>query len=144
MFGLEKYDALFVVWSFLFQIFLIIHFAVRKWNLYLIMRYGWIFYAFSIAAVVVSFILLLGGKTWSFWLGGFIFFIWANFGFTVEYVMRIEWRDPISWPIFAPYVLLYLATVMFYWWPLALISRPLWYVYAVLFIASTVLNVTSH
>jgi hypothetical protein len=33
---------------------------------------------------------------------------------------------------------------MFYWWPLALISRPLWYIYAVLFIVSTVLNVSSH
>jgi hypothetical protein len=62
----------------------------------------------------------------------------------VEYVGEIEWRNPIRWPVFGPYVFLYLATVMFYWWPLALVSKPLWYVYAVLFSASTILNVTSH
>jgi len=33
---------------------------------------------------------------------------------------------------------------MFYWWPLGLFSKPLWGVYAVLFIVSTILNVTSH
>ena len=70
--------------------------------------------------------------------------MWAVFGYTVEYVKRIRWRNPIRWSVFGPYVFLYLATVMFYWWPLGLISRPLWYVYAVLFIISTTLNVTSH
>lgn len=50
----------------------------------------------------------------------------------------------IRWPIFGPYVLLYLASVMFYWWPLALVSRPLWYVGAATFLVSTSLNVTSH
>ena len=43
-----------------------------------------------------------------------------------------------------PYVFLYLGTVMFYWWPLALLSRPLWFVFAVLFVIGTILNLTSH
>jgi hypothetical protein len=43
-----------------------------------------------------------------------------------------------------PYVFLYLATVMFYWWPLGLLSRPLWIIYAVLFVIATILNITSH
>jgi hypothetical protein len=62
----------------------------------------------------------------------------------VEYLLHIEWRSPIRWPIFIPYLTLYLASIMFYWWPLATISRPLWYVYAVLFVVSTVLNAASH
>jgi hypothetical protein len=33
MFDLEKLDALFVSWAFLFQIILIIYFALRKWML---------------------------------------------------------------------------------------------------------------
>jgi len=33
---------------------------------------------------------------------------------------------------------------MFYWWPLGLLWRPLWYVQAVLFVISTVLNAASH
>jgi hypothetical protein len=89
-------------------------------------------------------LLLLNGKAWSLWLGGVIYLVWAIYGFAVEYIKKIQWRNPIRLPIFGPYVFLYLAAVMFYWWPLGLISKPLWYVYAVLFIASTTLNITSH
>jgi len=145
MLGLDKLETLFVVWAFLFQIVLIIHFLLRKWlfDAY-IMQYGWIVYALSIPAAIVSIVLLLGGKTWSLWLGGFIYLIWAIFGYTVEYVKGIQWRNPVRWSIFAPYVFLYLATVMFYWFPLALIWKPLWYAFAILFIISTILNITSH
>jgi hypothetical protein len=108
------------------------------------MRYGPLVYAQSIPAAAVSVLLLLGGKTWSLWLNGFVFLIWAIFGYSVEYAKGIQWRNPIRWSIFGPYVFLYLATVMFYWWPLALVSKLLWVVYAVLFIVSTILNVTSH
>ena len=144
MIGLDNLEALFVVTAFLFQIVLIIHFALRKWSFDIVLKYGWIVYALSVPAVVVSVILLLGGVTWSLWLGGFIYLIWAIYGYTVEYTKGIRWRNPMRWSIGGPYVFLYLATVMFYWWPLGLISRPLWYVYAVLFIVSTVLNATSH
>lgn len=144
MFDLDNLEILFVVWAFLFQIVLIIYFALRKRNFDIAMRYGWVVYALSMPAVVVSILLLLGGKAWSLWIGGFIYLIWAIYGYTVEYAKGIQWRNPIRWPIFGPYVFLYLATIMFYWWPLGLISRPLWYVYAVLFIVSTTLNITSH
>jgi hypothetical protein len=140
----DKLEVLFVATAFLFQIVLIIHFALRRWNFDLIVRYGWIVYALSVPAAAVSTILLLGGKPWSLWASGFIYLIWAIFGSVVEYVKGVQWRNPIRWPVFGPYVFLYLATIMFYWWPLGLVGRPLWYVYAVLFIVSTILNVTSH
>ena len=144
MYGLDNLEILFVVSAFLFQFVLIIHFALRKWHFDLAIRYGWIVYALGVPAGAVSLLLLLGGKTWSLWLGGFIYLMWAMLGYTVEYAKGIQWRDPIRWTIFVPYILLYLATVMFYWWPLGLISRPLWYVYAMLFIISTILNIASH
>ena len=144
MFGLDNLETLFVVSSFLFQLVLIIHFALRKWQFDLAMRYGRLVYALSIPAAALSMIILLGGKPWSFWMSGFLFLIWAIFGYTVEYVLRIQWRTPARWSILAPYVILYLATVMLYWWPLALIYKPLWYGYAVLFVISTFLNVSSH
>jgi hypothetical protein len=144
MFGLDYLDSLFVISAFLFQIILIIHFALRKWSFDLALRYGPIVYSLSILASAVSIFILSGSKPWPFWLSGFIYLLWAIFGYNVEYVKEIEWRNSLRWPILVPYVILYLATVMFYWWPLALISKPLWYVYAVLFIISTILNVTSH
>ena len=79
------------------------------------------------------------------WLGGFLYLVFGAFGYTVEYAWGITtWRDPLRWSILLPYVSLYLATVMFYWWPLAQVSKPLWVVAAVLFVLHTVLNAASH
>jgi hypothetical protein len=144
MSGLDTLKILFVISAFLFQMILIIYFALRKWHFDLAMRYGWIIYALSIPAIAISIFILLGGKSWSLWLSGFLFLVWAIYGYSVEYIRGIQWRSPVRWSFFGPYVFLYLATVMFYWWPLALIYKPLWYEYAALFIISTYLNVTSH
>lgn len=143
--SLDKLDKLFVIWAFLFQIILIVHFALRKpfFESYTV-KYGWIVYALCIPAVVISVILLLGGKSWSFWLGGFLFLLFAAFGFWVDYVAQIPFRNPLRLSVVVPYVFLYLTTVMFYWWPLGLLSRPLWLAYAVLFVIATILNITSH
>ena len=142
--GADKLDILFVVTAFLFQIILIVHFALRKWRFEMAMRIGTLVYALSLPAVVISLILWVGGKPWGLWLGGFLYLAWAIYGYTVEFIKKIQWRSPMRWSVGGPYLLLYLATVMFYWWPLATIYKPLWYVYAVLFIISTVLNATSH
>jgi hypothetical protein len=140
----DPLEALFVASAFLFQAILIVHFTLRKWRFELAMRYGWLVYALSIPFTILSIVLLLNGKNWYLWLGGFIYLIWGIYGFWIEYVRKIEWRDPIRWKVFGPYIFIYLSTVMFFWWPLALIYKPLWYVYAILFTISTFLNITSH
>jgi hypothetical protein len=142
---LDNLDILFVIWAFLFQTLHIVHFALRKpfFESYTI-KMGWIVYALCIPAAVISVRLLLGGKSWSFWLGGFLFLLYAAFGYWVDYVMQIQWRNPLRLSIAFPYVFLYLGTVMFYWWPLGFLSRSLWVTFAVLFVIGTVLNVTSH
>jgi hypothetical protein len=142
--GLDNLEVLFVITAFLFQIVLIVHFGLRRWRFETAMRLGPLVYALSLPAVAASLILWAGGKSWEFWLGGLLYFAWAIYGYVVEYVRGIQWRSPLRWPVGGPYLLLYLATVMFYWWPLATIYKPLWYIYAVLFIISTVLNATSH
>ena len=144
MFGADILETLFVISAFLFQVILIIHFALRKWRFALAMRYGWIVYLLGFPAAALSLFILLAGKSWYLWLSGFIYLVWAIYGYSVEYVRGIQWRSPINWSVLGPYLILYLATVMFYWWPLALIYKPLWYIYAVLFVTSTILNVTSH
>lgn len=74
----------------------------------------------------------------------FIYTVFAIFGYIVDLARLIPWRSPIYLPVFIPYVLLFMGSQMFYWFPLALIQRPLWFVYAVLFSASSVLNITPH
>ena len=145
MSDLDNLDKLFIVWAFFFQIVLIVHFAIRKrfFESYAL-KYGWIVYALCIPAVVISILLILDGKSWYFWLGGFLFLGFAAFGYWIDYVMKIQFRNPLRLSVAIPYVLLYLSTVMFYWWPLGNLSRPLWFVYGILFVIATILNITSH
>lgn len=145
MTNLDHLDMLFIIWAFFFQIALIVHFALRKpfFESYTL-RYGWIVYAMGIPAFIISMILLRGGKSWSFWLGGILFLIYAAFGYWVDYIAKIPFRSPLNLPVVIPYVTLYLATVMFYWWPLWPLSRLLWGIYAVLYVIATVLNIRSH
>jgi hypothetical protein len=144
MSGFDNLELMFVLTAFLFQFVLIAYFAARKYAFDFAIRYGWIIYALSLPAAGVSLILLLGSMPLSLWLGGFLYLIWAIFGYAVEYALGIRWRNPVRWPIFIPYVALYLATVMFYWWPLGLVSRALWFVCTLLVIVSTILNIASH
>lgn len=141
---MNSLEVLFVVTAFLFQLVLVVHFSLRKWRFEQAIRLGKFVYALSLAAVAVSIILLCGGMPWTFWIGGFLYLVWAAFGFYVEYIRKIEWRNSRRWSILVPYITLYLATVMFYWWPLALIQKWLWYGYAGLFVITTFLNITSH
>ena len=145
MAALDGLDLLFVVWAFFYQFALILHFAVRK--LYFesyTLRYGWWVYALCLPGLLVSILLLFGGKPCSFWLGGFLFLVYAVFGYWVDYIKGIQWRSPPRFSVLVPYLSLYLATVMFYWWPLGLLSRTLWIIYGILFVIATVLNIRSH
>lgn len=141
---MSGYEILYAVTALLFYVVLIIHYALRRWRFALAMREGRLVYGLSLAAAVVSIILLLGDQPWWMWLGGFLYVVWAAYGYYVDYVAKIEWRTARRWPVMVPYLVLYLATCMFYWWPLDRLSRPLWIAATALFIISTALNVTSH
>ena len=144
MFNLDFLDTLYVLFAFLFQIVLIAHFAARRWAFDFALRYGPLVYTLALPAVVLSAAQIAAGKPWYLWLAGLLYAEWALFGYYVEYVAEIEWRSPIRWTVFIPYIGLYLATIMFYWWPLARLSEMLWYVYGALFLVATALNLASH
>lgn len=144
MIDTDPLELLFILTAFLFQVVLIVHFALRKWAFNTAMQYGWLVYDLSIPALAVSFVIAFGGKDWQFWMAGFLYFLWAIYATLVEYIKAIDWRTPFHWKVGVPYLGLYLASVMFYWFPLALIAKPLWYVYGILFIINTLLNVSSH
>ena len=60
---------------------------------------------------------------------------------------RRGWRPPrrvAAVQVFAPYVVLFLAAAMFYWWPLGRIRRGPWFAYIALFVVGTMLNLASH
>lgn len=141
---MDRYDRLFVYAAFSIQIVLLVFFAFRKWDFDTAIRLGWLVYGMAIPAVAVSLVLMLGGKSWYLWMAGFIFAAWAILGYTVDLARPVAWRSPVLLPVLIPYVLLYLAGQMFYWWPLGTIQRTWWFIYAGLFVASTLLNISSH
>jgi hypothetical protein len=144
MTDLNRHDRLFVLTAFLIQAALLIFFALRKYDFQAAMRVGWIIYALALPAVIVSILLIGAARPWFLWIAGFLYAGWAIFAYEVDIAHPVEWRSPILWPVFIPYVLLYVSGLVFYWWPLATIQRSLWFIYAVLFVVSTVLNVSSH
>lgn len=87
MVHLDIYETLFVGTAFLFQVILIIHFAIRKWRFQTAMRYGPIVYALSLPTLAPSLLLMLSGKPWSLWLGGFLYF----FGPCSAMSLNINW-----------------------------------------------------
>lgn len=141
---LDRYDWLFVLVAFFIQIILVVFFALRYWMFDTAIQFGWIVYALAVPAVIASLVLMIGGKHWYIWLGGFLYAAWAILGYIVDIARPVAWRSPILWPVFIPYVLLYLASNMFYWWPLGNIQRPLWFIYGILFVVSTIPNIASH
>ncbi len=142
---LDGLDKLYIAWAFFFQVVLIAHFAVRKalFESYTL-KYGWIVYALCIPAVVVSIILLRGGKSWGYWVGGFLFLLFSAFGYWADYGAKIQFRNPFRADVGMPYVMLYLAVEMFYWWPLWNLGRPLWLAFAALYAVAMALNIMSH
>ena len=145
MLGLDSLDTLFIAWAYFYILVLIVHFALRKrfYQSYTL-KFGWVVYALGIPAAVISLFLLLNGKSWYFWLGGFLCLLFSCFGYWIDYVRKIPWRKPVVIGILIPYVTLYLATLMFYWWPLYRLYLPLWIVYTILYIIAMVVNIRSH
>ena len=141
---MDLFDRLFVITAFSLQGALLAYFIWRKIDFGAALRWGWLVYALALPAVVISLILLLAGKSWFLWIGGFLFLAWALFGFNIDILRATPWRNPINPPLFFPYVTLYLAAQMFYWWPLGTLNRSSWYIYAFLFVLSTFFNWTSH
>jgi hypothetical protein len=99
----EPLVLLFVLTAFTIQIVLCLHFALRKWHFETALRFGPIVYVLGIPAAGISLALLLGDKAWYFWLGGFLYLAWAVFGYMVEYLLKIDWRNSRRWGIMIPY-----------------------------------------
>jgi hypothetical protein len=131
--------------AFIFQILLCAHFAIRKRRQSFAIRWGWVVYALGIPAALMSVAILVAGYPWYYWLAGFLYLAWGAYGYSLEYLWGNQsWRSPFQWKVGGPYLSLYLAAVMLYWWPLSLIYKPFWYIYLSLFLLGTLLNVTSH
>jgi hypothetical protein len=126
------------------QAVLVAYFAARRWVPRGAERYGWLAYAFAEFGLPLGVWLLLDGQSWRLWVGPILLALWAALGAVVDLWRRIEWRTPIRWGVFVPYVALYFWAQMFLWWPLWNTWRAAWACFLVLFVVNTALNIQGH
>lgn len=140
---MERNEKLFIFIAFTVQIVMVIYFGLRKWDYDLASEWGWVVYLLAFPTFLFSMEFVRCGESWTYWTGGILYGFWGVLGYSVDIVGGVEWRFPIYWPVFVPYLILYLAAIIFYWWPMENINRRLWYVYGCLILVSTYLNLTS-
>lgn len=126
------------------QAVLVLFFAARRWRPQMAERYGWMAYAFAGLGLPLGVRLIVAGQSWRLFVGPLLLALWAALGAAVDLWWRIEWRTPIRWGVFVPYVALYFWAQMFLWWPLWDLSRVAWAGFSVLFVANTALNIQGH
>jgi hypothetical protein len=144
MFSQSAQQTLFVAFAFISQALLIFNFAAYKWKPDIQKKWGWIVYAFGWLALPLGLFFMASGGPWYSWLACGLFGAWAIFGYVVDILRPINWRSPIRWQIFAPYLALYISAQFAFWIPLWLIWPGYWMIYAVLYTICTVLNISNH
>jgi hypothetical protein len=138
------YIRLFVAFAFLSQVTLVLYFSAWRWKPDLATKWGWLIYALGIPALGLGLLFASVAQPWYYVLAFYLFVAWSAFGATVDILRPIEWRTPIRWSVLAPYLTLYIAAQFAFWIPLWSISIMAWIIYAVLYSACTILNISTH
>jgi hypothetical protein len=134
----------FVAFAFISQALLIFNFVTLKWKPAIQQKYGWIVYAAGLIAFLLGILFWVNKQAWYFWLAFALFTTWALFGYIIDILRPVNWREPIRWQIFIPYVILYISAQFAFWIPLWFIGLEYWIIYAVLYTISTALNISTH
>ncbi len=144
MVGQDAAAVAFATFGLASQAVLIAYFAARRWRPRLADRHGWVAYAFAGLGLPLGIWLIVGEQSWRLYAGPLLLALWAALGAAVDLWRRIEWRTPINWGVFVPYVALYFWAQMFLWWPLWDLRRSAWTLFLVFFVANTALNIRGH
>jgi hypothetical protein len=134
----------FAAFAFISQALLIFNFVTLKWKPAIQQKYGWIVYAAGLIAFLLGILFWVNKQAWYFWLAFALFTTWALFGYIIDILRPVNWREPIRWQIFIPYVILYISAQFAFWIPLWFIGLKYWIIYAVLYTISTALNISTH
>ena len=134
----------FVAFALVIQIMLVASFAARNWKPSIEEKWGWLVYGLGLPASILGVLFLLNDQPWYYWTATLLFTIWAAFGYVVDIVLRVKWRNPAKRSIFIPYVVLFVSSLLAFWVPLWFIWPVLWIVYALLYATHTTLNMYSH
>lgn len=76
---------------------------------------GIIYIALSIPTLILIILNIVFLREWWFWVFPSIFFIFVIFEIIVDYVKKIEFRNPRKKKILVPYLLLYYISIILMW-----------------------------
>lgn len=134
----------YLTFGFAFQALLALNFAARNWLPELERRYGWIIYALGLVALAIGALMLIDGRAWYLVVAPLLLALWAGYGFRVDLWKPIAWRRPPHWPVFGPYVGLFVASLLLYWGSMWAIGVGYWIAFGLLYALHTALNIYSH
>lgn len=121
-------------------ILLALFFVASRWLPRLADWLGWIAYSFSSLGLPLGGSFLLTGQPWWLSLGPIVFALWGGFALVANLWPRLRWQTTPGWRVLTPYIGLYLGGQLLLWLPLWSLWRTGWYLYAALFIITTVLG----
>lgn len=121
-------------------------FLIRKRNLAILNRFGWVYFLLAIPAVYGIFLVVQEQKTARYIIFLSIFLVFILFEWLFDYVFKIPFRENMRryWKFVTPYLALYYAMnygfVVMPWktslaWGIIMIA---------LFVVQIILNITSH
>ena len=140
----SRLQLLFAAFALILQTLLVLHFAALRWRPHLQRRWGWLVYAMSLPGLALGVLFWANNRPWYEWSAFLLFAAWAALGYTVDIWRPVNWRIPLRWSIFIPYLILYLAAQFAFWIPLWFIGAGYWASYTVLYALNTALNIPSH
>lgn len=112
------FENVFVAFALTVNGLLVLNFAARRWRPQLERRWGWLVYAMGLPAVLLALTAWAGARPWYYGLACLLYAAWSAFGYSVDIVWPVSWRNPPRWPVFLPYASLYVASLIALWVPL--------------------------
>jgi hypothetical protein len=127
------------------NLILIFIFLVRKNNLALLSKFGWIYFLLAIPAIYTIFLVQQEQKTKRYTIFLAIFLAFLAIEVLYDWILKINFRETMDWKLLVPYVALYLSmnygfVVMV--WKYDSLLRGI--IMMSLFVIQIILNIISH
>jgi len=138
-------EPLFFILGIVNNLFLIFIFLIRKKNLDLLKKVGWLYFLLAIPAVYGIYLVQVEGKTQRYTIFLIIFLAFLAIEALYDWILKIQFRENMDWKQLVPYVVLYISMnygfVAMVWQYYSLAGGI---VLLILFIIQIILNILSH
>jgi hypothetical protein len=138
-------EQLFFTLGLLNNVFLIFIFLIRKNNLALVQKIGWVYFFLAIPAIYAIYLVQQEQKTerYTIFLGIFLAFLAIEALY--DWILKIPFREKMDWKLLAPYVALYISMnygfVVMVWKYYSLVGGI---IMLGLFVIQIITNIVSH